>query len=63
MKKKVIEVTYTFDVSYKHKDHLESIENDLLKEPIFNMSGAGVASDDIVYSYNCKMRQKGKIIK
>jgi ABC-type enterochelin transport system ATPase subunit len=62
-KKRVIKVTYTFDVEYEHEDHLKCIKRDLQKAPVVNMQGAGVAGGDTVYSFKCRMRDKGKIEK
>jgi len=55
--KETIKVTYTFDITYNHEDHLNSIKKDLLREPELEMMGSGVASDDNIYSYRCRMRE------
>lgn len=62
-KKKTVKVQYEFEIEYEHKDHLKHILNDLEKEPINSRCGAGVASDQKVYSYSCKRIGNGKIIK
>jgi hypothetical protein len=57
MKRKTIEllVTYKFKVSYEHAEHLRNIKKELKMHPITDMCGAGVATDNVVYGYSCKL--------
>jgi len=62
MKNKKIKVQYEFLIEYEHKEHYERFLKELEKSPIFESRGAGTASDNKVYLYNCKRIGGGKII-
>lgn len=62
-KKRVIKVTYTFDVEYEYEEHLRNMKRDLLKGPLVDTFGAGVATGGKFGSFGCKMRKKGVIEK
>ena len=60
MKKHMVEVTYKFEIKYKHKQHLIDLLHDLENSPIIERGGAGMV-DGTAYSYNCVIKGKGKI--
>ena len=60
--KQTVEVTYKFEISYEHPDHLKRIIADLEKNPIFSMGGAGVNDKgNGCYSYSCERVGKGAV--
>jgi len=61
MKKRIVRVTYKFEVRYEHDEHRDNIIRELLNDPIFDMSGAGIASDERCYGYECRRIGKGKV--
>jgi hypothetical protein len=57
----ILKVTYTYNVTYGHEDHLADIKRDLEKDPIHELCGASVASDGNVHSYSCERKGKGVV--
>ena len=66
MSRVFIEVSYWFEVSYEHEQHLNDIKRDLLIEPINRMSGGGVVVEDgekHIFGFSCKRVGLGEILK
>jgi len=62
--KKIVTVTYQFEVEYKHVDHLNNITQELIQRPINSMAGAGeIHNGTESHGYSCKRIGKGIIEK
>lgn len=58
MSKSILEITYTYEISYEHEDDLSYIKDQLKNQPKINVSGA---SKDGVFII--KLVGKGKLTK